>query len=314
MEYISMIKKTIYSIICTLIGAVFILSGFTKLFPIEPFEFTFVDLGFINWQVAPIIARFMIGAEFLIGILLVLNVNLKKITYKLAVTMLVFFCIYLLLLILIVGNKGNCGCFGSYIQMTPMQALIKNIVILSLFFILNKNYAGWELNKKYRLLIIIPCAFAILLPFILNPVELNYSEAYLNKPEANYKLELDSLYTKATLHIPSKSLSKGKHIIAFISMTCPHCRIAAKKIRIIHERNPKISFYFVLNGERKSLKPFFDDTHSENIPYCLLNGKNFVYLAGTSVPKIYLVNNGRVEHEVNYFSLDQDEIERWLKR
>ena len=99
-------------------GAVFIYSGWTKMFPIEPFEYTFVDLGFINWQVAPFIARVLIGFEFLIGVFLLFNINLK-LTYKIAIGTLVVFCIYLVLLIIIVGNKGNCGCFGDTIKMTP---------------------------------------------------------------------------------------------------------------------------------------------------------------------------------------------------
>ena len=102
-------------------GAIFIFSGYTKLYPIEPFEFTFVDLGF-NWQIAPFVARLMIAIEFLIGILLVLNVNLRKFSYKLGIGILVFFCVYLILLMAILGNKGNCGCFGTYLQMTPLQA------------------------------------------------------------------------------------------------------------------------------------------------------------------------------------------------
>jgi uncharacterized membrane protein YphA (DoxX/SURF4 family) len=297
-------------------GSVFIFSGYTKLYPIEPFEYTFVDLGFINWQIAPFIARFMIGAEFLIGILLVLNINLRKITYKLGIGILLFFCVYLILLIVLVGNKGNCGCFGTSILMTPFQALIKNIIMLVVFFVLYKYHEGWEINKKYSFMITIIFAASVAMPFVLNPVELDYSEAYLNKPENNYKIELDTLYNNATLNIPPRTLSQGKHIIAFMSLTCPHCRIAAKKIRIIHERNPKISFYLVLNGEDKNLQPFFEDTHTENIPHCMLVGGNsinhFIYLAGTEMPAIYLVNNSVVENKVNYIDLDQQELEKWL--
>jgi hypothetical protein len=185
--------------------------------------------------------------------------------------------------------------------------------MLLLFILLYKFHEGWELKtgKKYFLSITILAVFA--LPFILNPVALDYSEAYLNKPEDNFKLELDSLYSSAKPPLPPRSLSKGKHIIAFMSLTCKHCRIAANKIRVIHERNPKIPFYFVLNGDDKNLKPFYEDTHTENIPHCMLLGRNFVFLAGTSMPTIYLVNNSIVEHNINYIDMDQTEIENWLK-
>ncbi len=295
-------------------GGIFLYSGYTKLYPIEPFEYTFVDFGFINWQVAPFIARLMIAFEFFIGLLLVLNFNLRKLTYKLGIGVLVFFCIYLVLQIVLSGNKGNCGCFGSAIQMTPLQALIKNFIMLAVFFILYKFHPGWELKNKWKYLVILPFVFSLVMPFILNPVALDYSEAYLNKPENNFKLELDSLYNNATLSIPPKTLSKGKHVIAFMSLTCPHCRIAAKKIRILHERNPEISFYFVLNGDNEKLKPFFEDTKTEAMPHCILNGRNFVYLAGANLPCIYLINNSTVENSVNYIDLDEQELKNWLKK
>jgi hypothetical protein len=270
-----------------------------------------VDLGFINWQIAPFVARLMIAAEFAIGILLVLHINLKM-AYKMAMVILLVFCVYLLLLMIIVGNKGNCGCFGTTLPMTPLQALIKNIGMLGAFAVLNKFHEGWDVKDKKRYLIIVPIAVSLAMPFILNPVELDYSQAYLNKPEENFKLELDSLYKDATLNIPPTTLSQGKHVMAFMSLKCPHCRIAAKKIRIIHERNPSLSFYFVLNGDEENLKPFFEDTHTEDIPHCMLLGRNFIYLAGMDMPTIYLVNNSNVEHWVNYIDLDQKEIEKWV--
>jgi hypothetical protein len=44
----------------------------------------------------------------------------------------------------------------------------------------------------------------------------------------------------------------------------------------------------------------------------MLLGRNFIYLAGTHLPVIYLINNSIVEHDLNYVDLDQKEIEKWL--
>ena len=295
-------------------GAVFIYSGYTKLYPIEPFEYTFVDIGIVNWQLAPFVSRLLIGLEFLIGVFLILHLNLKTFTYKLGIGVLLIFCIYLIALLVFSGNKGNCGCFGTHIIMTPSQALIKNVLMIGIFILLNKYHKGFELKNKRKYFLLIPTVTAFAFPFILNPVALDYSEAYLNKPEDNFKLELDSLYNNAKLNTPPRSLSQGKHVISFMSLTCPHCRIAANKIRVMHERNPDISFYFVLNGDEKNLAPFFENTQTQNIPHCLLLGRNFVLLAGTSMPAIYLVNNSTVEHVVNYMDMDQKEIENWLRK
>ena len=212
------------------------------------------------------------------------------------------------------GNKGNCGCFGTYFEMTPLQALIKNGIMLVIFFILFKFHTGWELNKKLNYLIAIPFALAFVMPFVLNPVELDYSRSYLDKQSGEFKMELDTLYNNAKLNKPPQELSTGKHVIAFLSLTCKHCKVAANKIRIMHERDPSIPFYFVLNGDEADLQRFFRDTGTQDIPHCILLGRHFVYLAGTILPDIFMIDNGMIVNDVNYMDLDQDGLEKWLNK
>lgn len=309
-----MLKQFLFSLLSCLLGAVFIYSAYAKLYPIEPFEFTFVDLGVANWRLAPFIARLFIGIEFFIGLVLIFNIKVKLIN-KLSIATLVFFSVYLTGLLLLSGNKGNCGCFGTRLAMTPLQALIKNIIMIGLSWVLYRYHAGLDYKKLAKYVIGVFLLTSLSLPHILNYVDLSYSEAYLNSPEDQFKLELDSLYKDAKINNPPKTLSTGKHLIAFMSLTCPHCRIAAKKMRIIHERNPGISMYFVLNGDDFNIKPFQEETETKDIPWCKLNGKNFVYLAaGTEMPAIFLVNNSVVEHRINYLNMDQTEIENWIDK
>jgi uncharacterized membrane protein YphA (DoxX/SURF4 family) len=310
----SILIKTSIFILCSFMGLVFIYSGYTKLYPIEPFEYTFVDLGIGGWRLAPFIARFMIGLEFFIGLLLIFGLFIKRFTIKLTVASLLLFCIYLIFVVLNTGNNSNCGCFGTAISMTPLQALIKNAIMLVVCFFIYKYYNGLNYGKigKWIFGTLLITSFA--LPHILNYVDFNYSEAYLTKKEDHFKLELDSLYKNAKIHTPPKTLSTGKHVIAFMSMSCPHCRIAAKKLRLMKEQNPDISFYLVLNGDYKKIQPFFEDTKAQNIDYCVLNGKSFVYLAGLDMPAIFMVNNSVVENWINYMQLDQSEIEKWLAK
>jgi hypothetical protein len=305
--------KSLFIVLSTLMGLLFIYSGYAKLYPIEPFEYTFVDLGIGGWAMAPFIARFMIGIEFFIGLMLFFNLYLKKFTLKLTAATLIFFSLYLLFIIIKDGNNGNCGCFGNAIAMTPLQAIIKNVVMLAICFIIYKFHEGYSLGKLTFWLSIVFLFTSLAMPHILNYVDLSYSEAYLNKPEDKFTLTLDTLYNNAEKNIPPKTLSQGKHIIAFMSLSCPHCRVAAKKMRIMKEKNPAIDVYFVLNGEDDKLKSFYDDTKTENIPYCKLRARPFIYLAGTDLPTIYLINNSVVDHWVDYMTLNQDEIEKWMK-
>src|SRR4051812_42921577 len=128
MKNLKIIAGTLISI-C--LGLIFIYSGYTKLVPvIETFEFTFVDIGIANWYTAPVIARLLIGLEFFLGFLLILNYHLKKFTLPFTIALLLFFIIYLCVQIATTGNNGNCGCFGEHIKMTPLEAIVKNIVMI----------------------------------------------------------------------------------------------------------------------------------------------------------------------------------------
>ncbi len=306
--------KIVFFIACSIIGFVFIYSGYTKLYPIEPFEYTFVDLGIGGWKIAPFIARFMIGLEFFIGLLLIFGLYIKRFTLKLTIGSLVIFSIYLLFIIIKTGNNGNCGCFGTVIVMSPLQALIKNGILIVFSLVIYKYYDGIDYHKYGKKLLLATFITAFAMPHILNYVDLDYSSSYLSKKEDQFKLELDSVYNNAKIHTPPKSLSKGKHIMAFMSLTCSHCRTAAKKLKLIKEQNPSISIYFILNGDYEKIQPFFEDTKARNIDYCILNGSSFIYLAGYKLPTIYLVNNSIAENSIDYAHLDQVEIEKWLAK
>jgi hypothetical protein len=254
----------------------------------------------------------MIGLEFLIGFLLIFGLYVRGFSIKLAIGSLIFFSAYLIIIMISSGNNGNCGCFGTAIVMTPLQALIKNAIMLVVCYFIYKYYEGFNFRKVGKWLFGALFLTSFALPHILNYVDFSYSETYLTKKEDHYKLELDSVYKYAKIHKAPTTLSQGKHIIAFMSLTCPHCRIAAKKMRLMKEKNPNISMYLILNGDYDKLQPFFEDTKARNIDYCVLNGKSFIYLGGLELPSIYLVNNSVVENRVNYLMLDQTEIEKWI--
>ena len=293
------------------LGLTFIFSGYTKLFPIEPFELTFIDLRITRWKIAPFFARFIIGLEFFIGLILILGLYFKRLSLKVTIITLTLFSIYLIFILTKNGNNGNCGCFGNFWVFTPFQALVKNIIMLIFSFLLLKNFEGINYKEANKYLVI-SFILAFGTPYIINRIDLDYSNAYLTKKENYFKLELDSLYRNASIHAPPKTLQKGKHILVFMSLTCGHCRTAAKKLRLMKKENPALPVYFILNGDTNNIKPFFEDTKAYNINYSVLNGKSFVYLVGFNVPRIFLINNSIVENWINYQALQQNEIEKWL--
>ena len=108
-------------------------------------------LGF-NEILAQYFSRSIIAFEFFIAISVLLNNYLKRIIYPISILLLVAFTTHLTY-IAIQGNDGNCGCFGELIPMTPIEAIIKNIItILILYFLYSKT--SKNLSSSFRSLVI----------------------------------------------------------------------------------------------------------------------------------------------------------------
>ena len=74
-----------------------------------------------------------------------------------------------------------------------------------------------------------------------------------------------------------------------------------------------VDYYLSQIDKNKHLNAFLEDTNIENIPYSFALGKAFVQLSGTTLPKIYYIENKIVYKKVDYYELNQYQIEAWLE-
>ena len=143
------------------IAILFLVSAFAKLYPsaitaLGTFEAKqLLPMGFSE-GFAPYFSRFIIAAEFSIGIAILQPHYLKRFVIPVASLLLFIFCVQLSYDIITKGaSAGNCGCFGELIPMTPLQALIKNIIAIGLLvylYILQAKDAG---GQKFTYLLLI---------------------------------------------------------------------------------------------------------------------------------------------------------------
>lgn len=126
-------KNTIVWILRVFMFALFVFSAVAKLVPVWAFEKQLVDLGFVDWCQAPILARLIIALEIALGIAILQPHYLKRIVLPATMFLLVAFCIHLVIEMVKHGAmSGNCGCFGQLIPMTPLEAFVKNILTLGI--------------------------------------------------------------------------------------------------------------------------------------------------------------------------------------
>lgn len=301
------IKRITGALLLIGIATVFFISAISKLQSMEPFEWTFIDMGIKSSTYASVAAHLFIGLEFAISLFLLLHIYLKQITYPLTIGLLVIFTIYLGILIKQQGNTGNCGCFGNWIYMNPMQAIWKNIAMIAACVALIYIYPVRPYKNQEAVSAIV-AMIALVVPFIISPINTDNQPTIKNK-----QIDMSALYADSTNH-PSVELRQGKHIVAFMSLTCPHCKKAAFLLHSIKQKHKDFSIFLVLNGHKDNAAEFFNESHADDVPHLLFtNTDAFLDMAGPSVPAIYWINNSYIEMESNYYQLDPAFMERWLK-
>lgn len=274
-----------------LISFFFLFSAFAKLYPIYPILTEGITKGFEAKQlipmgfsdnIAPYFSRFIIGSEFFLGISILFNNYLVKIIIPLSFTMITAFTIHLFTQL---GSEiSNCGCAGDLLPMTPLQALIKNIITLIVLTFIYKQ--SQDIRYKFSNLVILFFAITTIM-FAFFPISSqnrNIGTSFMNYIENDDFVE-----------------SSNYKILCFFDTGCDHCKKAAKSLDSlsnlsnnfpeIHIVFPNMSNDTILTEEMQGdIKNFFDYA-GEEWSYQVLPHDNYETTEIDSYHEIIYVNN-----------------------
>ncbi|WP_353148438.1 MauE/DoxX family redox-associated membrane protein [Flavobacterium sp.] len=328
-------KKNISWSIRIVVALLFIVSAIAKLYPSPYFAISTFEvkqlytLGFSD-SLAPYFSRILIGIEFALGFLLLNNHFLKRITIPATVGLLSVFIIHLsYVAFLSGGNSGNCGCFGELIPMTPIEAIIKNIIAVGLLIWLWKIL---ENDKKSNIWMLISVTLGCILGlFMLAPMKasstsisnsndnINISTDSISKLTDSVKIEeiktIDSskiITEKAVEEVkkevgPKQAVSgyadlytdidKGQKILCFFVPGCEHCRDAAKDLHALQKKHkdfPQVQIVF-MDEEAEKIPDFFKYA-GKQFPYKVIDIIPFWTKLGTGkdTPGVVYLYNGNV--------------------
>lgn len=291
-----------WKIVRVLTALFIIVAGAVKLFPVESFEYLLVKKGISSWELSPFIARLIVGFEFLLGLILLIPYKLKKVSLPSNITVIGIYTLYIIITLLVNGNEENCGCFGSILPLNSWETLLKNLVLLAILIGLYKKHSDIDYSKRVNL-ILIPClVLSIVLPFILR-----FSPSgETNSVKVGEKVDLESL--PALLPTGDEvSYEDGKHIVAFLSVSCSHCKNVALKLKTVSEMHNIQPITFVLGGKKDKLPAFLEETNTQ-FPYHYISNGSFYSYVGGNVPATCYVNNGVLENIWYGDNFDVDEF------
>lgn len=337
-------KKNIAWAIRIVIALLFIVSAVAKLskgqildspyFAISTFEVKqLYTLGFSE-TIAPYFSRILIGIEFALGFLLLINHHLKRITIPITIGLLVVFIGHLsYVTFLSGGNTGNCGCFGELIPMTPIEAIIKNIIAVGLLVWLWKII---ENDKKSNFWILTTVTLGCILGlFMLAPMkaattsisvsnenidtlnnpdsvfvtrDLNLSTDLLNKSEDSSKVKVEKVVEEVKKEVGPKpvfsgysefyaDIDKGKKILCFFVPGCEHCRDAARDLNALQKKHkdfPQVQIVF-MDEEAEKIPDFFKYA-GKQFPYKVIDVIPFWTKLGSGkdTPGVVYLHNGNL--------------------
>lgn len=297
-------------VIRIIISLLFLVSAYAKVyhepsayFSITTFEAKqLVPLGFSS-EISSYLSRILIALEFAIGVLILLPFYLKRIVIPLTIFVLAAFCVHLALQIYLTGNSGNCGCFGTLLPMTPLEAILKNIFAIGLLIILNKL-----LSKDKSKSVEIFYGFLIYLFFVIGIMALvpikNSSNVTI---DSNYQIQEDLVLEgpkqmKSEFGQTLPFADKGRLILCFFAPGCDHCRAAVRSIDSLSkivEDFPKVEIVF-MDEEVDKIPEFFEYAGSE-YHYIVLDISTFydVLTWERDTPGIFYMWNGNILKEFN---------------
>jgi len=241
------------------------------------------------------------------------------------------------------GNSGNCGCFGSLLPMTPIEAIIKNIISMIMLGYLFSALRQDKPDRKNFWVVSTVLLATILSVFMMAPIQ--PKSAVIQTPFSTTEPEpadicvpiaVDSLPgvpvedslpktvvpVKMVKEIVAKDepakrksgyaqyfskIDQGKKVLCFFVPGCDHCREVAKELTEMKARDknfPEIDVLFM--NEEADLIPAFFKFAGREYPYKVIEIIPFWKLLGQGkdTPGVKYLWNGN-EYIYYYGITDQ---------
>lgn len=293
-----------------LLGAAFIFSGAVKLVPAEYLENDILRAGIGNDYSAPFLARFIVGTELFLGLMLIAGIC-KRLILQLSLMSLLFYTVYLIYVIVRFGNEGNCGCFGHRFELTPLEGIIKNVALGGICLVLYKRSGDEKITTVKRWLFVMAGVISLILPYIIYKVDL--PKTTMVNGTMREVVDFTPLYSGLPSDQPSFDIREGKALVMFGSLSCEHCRIAANKLEVLKSANPEWNIYIIYNGKTELISDFHSEAQIKNTPCFLFNdGEALARMVGVGLPVIFLLENSVVIHELSYPELREENLRQFF--
>ena len=301
-------SRVLHDTIRLSLGVFFIVTAILKLLSIDSFEIYIYSFGIFGFGTTTFLSRLLIFIELSIGLFLILKIWFKQIWW-LTMLMMAGFTLFLVYAA-IFRNDSNCHCFGSLVELNPMQSIFKNIIVIALLFVI-KNEQSHDYKPVLRKwLVALTLVVSFVISFVLLPMDVVYNKIYSDNEEVNevafYESLSDSTYFE---------LQQGRYLINYALAGCKYCKIGVEKATMMLDRNgiahDKLKFF--IGGSDEAINRFVEITGTSDYKHWKLAAPQFMSITYGKFPLFVFIEDGNIVKAGDFRILDDEMIVSFLE-
>lgn len=313
-----------------LLGLMLVTAAVLKLLSIDNFEIYIYSFNIFSFTLTTVFSRLLIAAEILLGLGLIFKVRYKEVWW-LTMLMMAGFTLFLIYVMLF-RNDDNCNCFGDLIKLNPSESIYKNVVSILLLLLIRKEKDAVYKPKFKKWLTVISIAVAVILPFVVFPMDSVYNKivskdnnintvAFENSLHDSINIiKLDIIQENDTMIIRRDSLARfdisdDRYIISYVSAGCRFCKMGSEKLMMILERN-EISeehLKFLIWGYDADIIDFAKETNTMDCEYWFIPPLMSLDITFGKFPVFVWTDSGAIANSGDSRDLTEGEIREYLK-
>ena len=259
------------------IGSMFIIAAILKLISIDEFELYIYSFDILDFLLTTLFSRLLIAGELVLGLLLVFKMC-YKFTWRATLSVQIVFTLFLAY-VLAYRNDSNCHCFGELVELSPLESIIKNVVIIgALFFIKTTRLQDYKTTSVFVGLRRVLLIAAVIIPFVVTPMDSVYKMIYSSEKEIStvdfYQtldkvVKMDFVDNDIVFDSTAQIKMDGKQMVVIVSSGCKYCRLGVKKLSMMMRKNDIKSdnVKIFIWGSREGILNFKDETLTDDFSY-----------------------------------------------
>ncbi|MEN6626645.1 MAG: MauE/DoxX family redox-associated membrane protein [Candidatus Sumerlaeia bacterium] len=296
-----------YTFATTVLGVIFLVSAIAKAVDVKSFALLISYFNVMrDTMLVSGTAVLIILFEFILGMSLIVRNRYESTFIKITLAALACFSGIIVYGWIFMGLQ-DCGCFGSFIKMSPLASLFKNGVLMGV--------AGFALlqHKKYRRISVPIVEYpqrrvfklaTVCLSTIMPTALMGWSYfAGSTKPQdPNLNAQTsestsDRIFAQFKVQDNKRNmldLGQGRYFVAFLSDSCGHCQDIVSDLNEFPHIYKDLPVIGLILGDENTLREF-RERFLPQFPTAILEPLKFFEFIGNAPPRYYLVQDGKTQ-------------------